>query len=212
MPSTNPLIVLCGPVLLALTAGHSAEAQDARVFECGTVFTSDTTPASLAAVFGEANVVAADIHIGEGRFETGTVIFNGTENLIEVLWKTPRVQRSPSFVRIRGDDSSWVTPDGLKLGLDLRSIEAINGGPFRLRGFGADGSGMVRSWDNGRLRGSSNAPCKIEARLASGFSRDDSESHHRAISELVGEGTFSSGHPAMQLLNPTIYELLLLFR
>ena len=208
MSSTHTVTTLACLTLLALTGARTVGAQDASVFECGTVFSPDTTPASLAAVFGEANVVSAELHIGEGRFETGTVIFNDTEDRIEVTWR-PRIPRSPDTVRIRGERSSWETPHGLALGLDLRSIEAINGGPFQLHGFGWDNGGTVRSWEGGRLEEWLGSPCRVRARLSPDFSRDDPE-FVRAADQVLGEARFSSEHPAMQLLNPTIFELFLI--
>ena len=197
-PSTLTLLAL-----LAAGVTPSTQATNARVFECVSVFGPDATPTSLAAVFGKANVTTTDVHYAEGSYETATVIFADTDDRIEVFWEDANTRDAPRTVRIRGDQSAWETPEGLKLGLDLRSIEAINGRSFALLGFGWDYSGTVVSWEGGRLERSPGT-CRVMARLSPGDTRYDWD-------EVVGERRFSSQHPTMQLLNPKIYELLLLF-
>lgn len=186
------------------------DSQLALVFGCGPVFGPETTPESLATTFGEANVVSADVHVGEGEYEPGAIIFGDTEDRISVTWKDAPNRRSPSAVRIRSAGSSWETPHGLRIGLDLQSVEEINGRPFELTGFGWDYSGTVVSWEDGHLEAPPGAPCRIIARLSPARTGDDPDLR-QAYRQMVGSFSHSSEHPAMQLLNPTIYELLLWF-
>ena len=187
------------------------DSQQPLVFGCGPVFGPETTLESLAAAFGEANVVSADVHVGEGFYEPGTVIFGDTEDRVDVTWKDPLDPRSPDRVRIQGDGSSWETPPGLRVGLDLHSVEEINGGPFQLTGFGWDYSGTVVSWEGGRLEASPGARCRIIARLLPATWFGDDPEVSQARSQVLGSSSHSSEHPAMQLLNPTVYELLIVF-
>ena len=198
-------------LFLAVCAMPSGYHQDGRVFECGAVFGPETTPASLVAEFGEENVVTKQIHAGEGGYETGTVIFPDTEDEVEVLWKDPKLGGGPRIVRTREDlVGSWETPLGLKIGLDLRSIERINRRPFRLAGFAWDYGGTVASWEGGRLEEPPGATCLLRARLSPDDPSDDAVLW-RTERQVLGDGIFSSGHPSMQLLNPKIHELFLFF-
>lgn len=208
MSYLRTLVAVSALTFLAVPATPSGYQQERRVFECGTVFGPETTPASLVAVFGEENVVTKPVHAGEGGYELGTVIFPGTDDEVEVLWKEPTLAGGPRIVRTRGAEGSWETPLGLKVGLDLRSIERINRRPFRLAGFAWDYGGTVASWEGGRLEQPPDATCGIRSRLSAGDLGDDA-ALWRAERRVLGDDIFSSGHPSMQLLNPKIHELFL---
>lgn len=211
MSYPRTLVAVSALSFLAVSATPSGYQQDRRVFKCGAIFGPDTTPASLVAEFGEENVVTRRVHAGEGSYKTGTVIFPDTEDEVEVLWKEPTLDGGPRIVRTRGNPGSWETPLGLKIGLDLRSIERINRRPFRLAGFAWDYGGTVASWEGGRLERAPGAKCGLRARLSTGDPGDDA-ALQRAERQVLGDDIFSSGHPAMQLLNPKIHELFLFFR
>ena len=208
MHYARTLVTVLAMSLLAASATPSGHREDRRVLECGTIFGPETTPASLVAAFGEENVVTKRVHAGEGFYETGTVIYPDTPDEVEVLWKEPRLGGTPRIVRTRNDQGSWETPLGLKIGLDLRSIERINQRPFRLAGFGWDYSGTVTSWEGGRLEQSPGVTCQIYVRLSPDYPDDDA-ALRREERRVLGDAIFSSGHPSMQLLNPKIVELFL---
>ena len=93
--------------------------------------------ADLHVLFGAENVLADDIPVGEGAVELGTVIFpEFPRERVEILWKDAELRRSPRTVGIVGDESDWVTNHGVTLGVDLKTLEYINGAPFMLAGFG----------------------------------------------------------------------------
>jgi len=210
MSYPRTLVTVSTLSFLAVSGTPSGYQQDGRVFECGAVFGPETTPASLVAEFGDENVVTKQVHAGEGGYETGTVIFPDTEEEVEVLWKDPKLGEGPRIVRTREELGSWETPAGLKIGLDLRSIERINRRPFRLAGFAWDYGGTVASWEGGRLEQPRDATCWLGARLSTGDLGDDA-ALWRAERRVLGSDIYSSGHPSMQLLNPKIHELFLFF-
>lgn len=211
MPNPRVLVAIAVLSLLALPATPSGYQPDRRVFECGPVFGPETTPESLVAVFGEANVVTKRLHAGEGFYEDGTVIFADTRDEVEVFWQKPRLGGAPRTVRTRGKKGSWETPLGLRVGLDLRTIERLNRLPFRLAGFGWDGAGTVTSWEGGHLEEPPGAPCRVRARLSPYHPSDDVELQREYL-RVRGDKSFSSGHPSMQLLNPKIRELYISIR
>ena len=211
MPYASSLVAISALSLLAVSATPSGYQRERRVFECGTVFGTETTPASLATVFGEENVVTKRIDVGEGFYETGTVIFPDTQDEVEVLWKEPKLRGTPRIIRTRGDRGSWETPLGLKIGLDLRSIERINRRPFRLAGFAWYYAGTVTSWQGGRLEPPPGATCRVYVVLSPDHPADDAVLE-REERRVLGDDIFSSGHPSMQLLNPKVDELFLAFR
>lgn len=87
----------------------------------------------------------------------------------------------------------------------------LNRGPFRLAGFGWDGAGTVTSWEGGHLEEPPGAPCRVRARLSPYHPSDDVELQREYL-RVRGDKIFSSGHPSMQLLNPTVRELYISIR
>ena len=199
VPSVFPMAVVAGQDGAEVMAdAHSRTLEEARrlpgafqvfgdrdwqqplVSGCGPVFGPHTTLESLAAAFGEANVVGADVHVGEGFYEPGAIIFGDTEDRVDVTWKDAVNGRAPAKVAIYSAGSSWETPRGLRIGLDLHSVEEINGRPFELTGFGWDYSGTVVSWEGGHLETSPGGPCRVVARFSPAESvGDDPDSSRR---------------------------------
>jgi hypothetical protein len=67
------------------------------------------------------------------------------------------------------------------------------------------------SWSGGRLPEQDASGCRVRLRLAVDSERtEDGRSSH--FQQLIGERPFSSGHPAMQALNPSVYELMIQYR
>ena len=197
--------------LIALSLAVTNGSQHNLVFECGSIFNAEATLESLIQEFGVANVIEAEIHGDEGFFYHGALIFPGSQAELQVFWHDPETRQSIRKVRVQGNHGAWQTPHGLKLGLDLQSVEAINRRPFRLAGFGWDYEGTVVSWENGDLGASSSESCRLVVRLGEDFSKDSWEVI-RKHGSVNGSDTFSSGHPTMQLMNPKIRELSLFLK
>ena len=179
-------------------------------FSCE-VLSPGTSAAALAARFGVANVKTAQVPWGgaEGDFSEGTVLFDGiTDARLEIYWRDSANKREPEWVSVRGKSTRWQSPAGIKLGTTLRTLEQLNGKPFRLLGFGSDVSGTVMSWSCGRLAEQDDPGCRVRVRVGPEW-ENMGPSRSALINQLKGETEFSSGHPAMQALNPAVYEMLL---
>ncbi len=181
-------------------------------FDCDSSFRADDTHETLARRYGARNVTADSILVGEGFFEPGTVLFaSDSLRRAEVVWRDTTLKRNPRVVWARGSRegvTAWQTRDGISLQTELRTIESLNGKPFRLTGFGWDYGGTVMSWEQGRLERYSSAVCDIRLRL----SPDDSGIAGRQYRQVIGEAEFSSAHPTMQALNPRVTDLFLQFK
>lgn len=182
-------------------------------FSCAT-FSPDVSAGDLQARFGEEHVQTARVPWGgaEGDYSEGTVLFGKDPSArLEIFWHDTAGKRNPEWVSVRGTRSRWRTPAGVTLGTHLRMLETLNAGPFRLLGFGTDVSGTVMSWSEGRLVGQDSADCRVRIRLR--VPADNMEDGRSTLfRQLIGEREFSSGHPAMQALNPSVYELFLQYR
>ena len=202
------VLILCFVFLTADGAAQSGEAR--KIISCEGPFAPTTTPEVLAAAFGAANVTTESIHVGEGEFEEGTVLFSKVpEERLAILWTGGVTHGRPRDLFIRGEKSLWRTARGLTLGTTLQAVERLNRRPFRLLGFRWDYAGTTMSWSGGLLDDRPDAPCRIRARFAppQNAAGEFAAGAEKLLNQVSGERQFSSGHPAMQALNPVIYEI-----
>jgi hypothetical protein len=162
--------------------------------------TSRTSEAQLVRRFGRRHVLRASVPIGQGEQEPGTILFpRDPRQTIVILWKSQTLRVSPKHARVRGDDSVWIVGPGVRLGLSLEELEALNGGPFTLTGFGNAYEGTVLSWDRGALDVALGASSRVAVRLA------PSPTERPEAAAFVGQQEFRS--PAMRNINPRVYEI-----
>ena len=179
---------------------------------CEGVWAPDTSEDALRRHFGPSQVRREMIEVGEGERENGSVIYPNEPRLtILVLWKDSVGRRNPSSVRLR-DRSRQVIYDGIGIGATLKALERLNGRPFQLAGFDFDYSGTVTSWQGGRLERVSGPPCEIKVRLLPVLPKSPSRQQLAAGEATTGDRDFESSNPNMQLLNPRVYEVLLIYR
>jgi hypothetical protein len=207
------IIVFVWTALAMATVGSrsfaSQDRADRFLFACS-VFPADTTEVQLRARFGPENVSTGSVpdpNGAEGDRTEGTLLFaKDSDALLEIAWNDPVGKRQPAAIGRLATHGRWRTSSGISLGTDLRTIEKLNGRPFSLLGLGFDMQGTVTSWRGGRLEAQSSVDCHVGIRL-----RVDSSADGAAMAALerqvTGDRVFSSGHPAMQALNPTVYEL-----
>lgn len=186
------------------TVASQPQTSTARVFDCRT-FPRELAEADLGRRYGALHVTAGPVPVGEGMEEDGTTLFAASDaDRVTILWKDKAGRRRPDSISVRAGASTWRTPDGIGIGTELTLLERLNRRPFRLLGFGWDYGGTVMSWSGGRLDTAADEGCRLRLRL----SPTHGSSAERAV---IGEREFSSGHPAMQQLNPRVYEMLLFY-
>jgi len=192
-------------VLVAFSAGSVtfASQERSRVLDCRASADFGTTSADLVKRFGAASVENRQIYLGEGFYEPGTVLFADSPAQLDILWKDSEKHLYPTRMRIKGDRSDWASADGITLGTDLRTLERLNRRPFRLLGFAWDYDGTVMSWEGGGLAQADSGKCRLRMRLTP----TPLQSGRPSYQQVQGDREFSSGHPAMQDLNPHVYEM-----
>jgi hypothetical protein len=102
--------------------------------------------------------------------------------------------------------------EGIGIGTTLKALERLNGRPFQLAGFDFDYSGTVTSWLGGRLGKVSGPACEIKVRLLPDLPKSPSREQLAAGEATEGDRDFRSSDANMQLLNPRVYEVLLIYR
>jgi hypothetical protein len=134
-------------------------------FDCRGLLHPKVSARELSRVLGAAHVKTETLHVAEGEMERGTVIFpDDPARRLEIFWKDRASLSSPRFVRVRGKQSRWRTPEGIGIGTDLRTIEKLNGRSFTLYGFEWDYGGTTADWRGGTLANS--GACRFAARFA----------------------------------------------
>ena len=137
----------------------------ANAVTCGGAFAKDTTHLKLAIKYDSRNIVFGEVDGPEGSKIKATILYpNEPKRRLEVIWNNDAARTDLSLIVINGQ-SQWSAPKGLKLGTSLASLERINGRPFKLSGFEADGTASVLGWEGGAL---SSLPggCKVGIKLA----------------------------------------------
>jgi hypothetical protein len=171
---------------------------------------SHTAHEDLVRIFGAGNVVEQDGIDGmSGDMEYATVLFpKDPQRKVEIVWRDAEKKTMPSSMTISGDSSKWKTEHGISLGTRLSELERLNGRPFRLTGFNWDYSGTVTSWEEGLLEEDLQSSGRVILRLGDAANTGLTEEESR---EVEGDGEFSSRHPVMQKLNPSVYEIVWVF-
>ena len=185
----------------------STEQDTSTEFSC-TVFSPHTTEADLVARFGAINVSTAPVYGLDDGPRDGTVLFADRPDLrVEIAW-WDSAKQSPAWVAVRGPVNRWRVPTGITIGTDLRRLERANGRPFRLAGFWTELQGVVLSWSGGRLTTAVSNDCTVGVYIQPPY--DGTED--LALMRQVRSGReYSSGHPAMQALNPRVVLLRISF-
>ena len=182
----------------------AAAQEPPTVLACTGPFARDSDERRLAQAFGAANVERADIPVGEGNTEPGTAIFaRDPAKRIDILWHDAYAR--PNVIIIRNGSAWPVAVTGLDKpvanGLTLAEIEAMNGRPFTLTGFGWDLGGYTNSWGGGRLDGPVGG-CNLSLRFDHA-----NDAPADALDKVNGDVEFSSTDSAMREVKPVVIEI-----
>ena len=181
---------------------HAQQEQSATPdFSCST-FPADLSESDQVARYGQENVTTALVTgADDPRFE-GTVLFPKLADArVEIAWYDVKTKQNAMWIRIQGQRSRWRLPNGIALGDDLLGVERRNGFPFRLSSFSVEGQGTVRSWGRGRVQNVDAERCRV--RISFQPKRDGTDDP-LLMRQVVQGREFSSGHPAMQAINPQV--------
>jgi hypothetical protein len=174
----------------------------ANVVGCSGVFGKDSAHLKLAMRFDSRNVVFTEVDGPDGSKLNASVLYpNDPKRRLEVLWNNEASRSDTALVVINGQ-SQWTAPKGLKLGMPLATLERLNGRPFKLGAFGADGV-AVTDWEGGALSALPGG-CKVGIRLVAGRGVPDD-----ARAAVAGEQALSSNDLKLKALKPQVAEILI---
>ena len=115
---------------------------------CDTAITAKTTLADLQKTYGKKNVVTGDVDGPEGTTMSATTIFpkDDAKKFIVYWFDEEKHERLSGYTIPEGGTG----PGGLKVGMPIKDVETINGGPFTLSGFYWDYGGGA-NFQGGKL-------------------------------------------------------------
>jgi hypothetical protein len=135
-------------VALALMLGTAPVL--AGEINCEGVFNQNATLAEIEAAFGKDNVVTGEVPGPEGTTMIATTIYpNDPERTMQVRWWDEENVAYLAGVTLAKSDTG---PGGVKVGMPIEEVQAINGEPFGLMGFYWDYGGSA-GFETGKLSG-----------------------------------------------------------
>lgn len=191
-------------VLLLFIAGP-AWAQDSLDFSCDGAFAADGSEAGLAEAYGADSVSFGEIWGDEGTIPLATTLFPADPaKRLSIIWQDDDARARPRLVLIP-EESEW-TVDGLRVGMSVDEVVAINGGGFNLGGFNDMDRGRVIDWGDGKLVLSSEA-CTIDVQF--GFP-------HLGVplglsDPLEAEGIYPSDDPTYRALGARVTSIVVIY-
>jgi hypothetical protein len=203
MPRRINLALASLALLLAASAAVAAPKKPEQIIACSGPFAKGVTHARLVKAFGKRNVAIERVGIGEGEMQTASVIFpHDKTRRIEILWIDEKRRRNPSEIRT-GIESTWRTGQGIRRGMSLGEVEALNGRPFELWGFGFDYGGTSLDWKGGALDKQAGG-CTLTLRFMMREGADNAEVY-------IGEQSLMSDSEAMRKADPEVDAVMLRF-
>jgi hypothetical protein len=173
-----------------------------RQVDCRGAFARDSSHIRLAQIFGPENVTFTDVDGPENTKIQASVLFpRDPTRRLEMLWTNSTSRSGTQVIAINGK-SAWAGPRGVKLGTPLAAVEKMNGKPFKLSAFDADGSSAA-DWMEGamlKLQGG----CKIGMRFIA-----DPRAPQEARAELAASKELMSSDANVRALRPTVAEILI---
>ena len=130
-------------------------------------FAPDTTVAQLKTRFGEANVrIVDDLPMAEGEMTRGVVLFPDDPSRRAVLFfQDTQKLAGLQNVTIEDAGSRWHYANGVRIGMTLAELVALNGAPVTFYGMEWDYGGQVTGFNGGKLGDAEGRPGRAGMRL-----------------------------------------------
>lgn len=173
-------------------------APDAETLACEGAFAIDSSEARLIELYGADNVVTGTVHGIEGIEMLATTVFpDDPEKRLQFVWWDEDALSDPSNIEL---PPGAVAPGGVRIGLSLAEVQALNGEPFKLMGFGWDYGGFA-GFESGAL---SDLPgdCGLNLRFDPGEAPQGVDTL-----PAMGDKELSSDDPLLAKMPVTVYSM-----
>lgn len=163
--------------------------------------TAETSRDELVDRYGETALDDVPISMGEGNTEAGTVVNPSTDQQFSVVWQDVS-QTRPWLIKDFGP--AWQTPEGLGVGVAYPAVKDALG-RFQLYGFAWDYGGTVVLEGSQLEQYSGYLLLRLEPAAVA------IDQHPEAYQAIMGDGLFASDDPSLDLLEPSVYEMVMYF-
>jgi hypothetical protein len=183
------LAALCAAALVLAPAEAKTKPASDPV-ACSGVFGPDSSEALVKETFGAENVVTGTVPGPEGTELLATTVFpDDPDRKMEFGWFDEENFERLSYVEL---SPSQTAPGGVRIGQSVAEVEALNGEPFIVGGFGWDYGGYG-VFDSGALS-DVGGDCSLSIR----FTIADELPSDAAIDGIFGEVEVPSGEPLLE--------------
>lgn len=161
----------------------------AEEIACEGAFGIDSSEARLIEIYGADNVWTGTVPGPEGTKMLATEVFRDSpKKRLQFVWWDEESRKDPSYIELGAKMS---TPGGVRAGMSVAAVEALNGEPFKLSGFGWDYGGSA-GFDSGNL-----ADLPGDCLLSLSFSPTDYPAGHDYDS-ITGDIEVQSDNPLLE--------------
>ena len=178
---------------VALTVATPALAEE---IACEGAFGIDSSEARLIELYGADNVVTGTVPGPEGTEMLATTVFpDDPKRTLQFVWWNEEKLSDPSYIEL---PAKLAAPGGVHIGQSLAEVEALNGEPFTLLGFGWDYGGSA-GFETGAL---SDLPgdCLLSVRFEYGESPEGLDTL-----PAMGDKELSSDDPLLAQMQVRLY-------
>lgn len=181
--------------------------------------TEKTTELELIELYGVENVRSTSVSNDKQEKITETILFPfDTMKQLHILWNNGNSNEGPAIVRIESPNTYWHTEEGITLGVSLIELEIMNGTYFFLTEFNLERPSVITDCGYGKLKVLGyriQNQDTIQNRLLI-VSLDQPHDIFQRITDkeyasISTEGIYRSDTPAMELLNPIIRRIDVVF-
>lgn len=168
----------------------------AEEIACEGAFGIDSSEARLIEIYGADNVVTGTVPGPEGTEMLATTVFpDDPKRSLQFVWWNEEALSDPSYIDLPAKLSA---PGGVHIGQSLAEVEALNGEPFTLLGFGWDYGGSA-GFQSGAL---SDLPgdCILSVRFEYGESPEGLDTL-----PAMGDKELSSSDPLLAQMQVRLY-------
>ena len=157
------------------------------------VATAADTFDSLRARYGDGAIMRATIPAPEGEQYEGWLLFPADPaRRVEVALDESGTH--PALLDVE-TPSAWKRSDGVRIGMDTRELQALNGRPFAFAGFDWDYGGVVMDWKGGALDPASARSVRGPVQLCPPDAAPDD--YPAGDSEFLSDLPVMQSHPAV---------------
>lgn len=166
----------------------------AQKLACEGPFGMDSSEALLIETYGTENVLTGEVDGPEGSTMIATRVFpDQPKKEMTFAWWDEENYADLANVDL---PPKAVAPGGVRQGMTIADVEALNGGPFEISGFGWDYGGYA-NLEGGDLSGLP-GDCVLSVR----FSLPDEYPENVDVTSIMGDGTtVASGDPLLEELD-----------